>query len=280
MTRKESAKKSLAFKREPARLSKKLDNNLLTYAIAATAAGVGMAAMTPSAEAKVIATPANIPVPYNGGLVQFDVNHDGQMDFGLSWGSHGGPRAPHHKTCSSNCPPPFSSHMNAVPAQVANEVWQTGSKAGFVGSAIYCAAALAPGRHVNGAAAFAPGNKALFWYYAFFDGSFSACRFISKQPRDSYLGLKFLDTGGNTHYGWVRVSVVSGVATISGYAYETIPGKGIVTGVTHGPVGDASLTPPADVLAPETLAPPSLGMLAVGSPGLVAWRRPEQELAA
>lgn len=279
MSRK-SDMKEVRQKREPARLTGKLDANLLTYAIAATAAGVGMIAL-PAAEASVVATPANISVPHGGGLIQFDINRDGQMDFGLSWGSRG-PVAPghHRKTCSTNCPPPFDSQLTVVPAQAANEVWQNGSKAGFFGSSIYCAAALAPGRRVGPAAKFTPGNKGLFWYYANFATNQSACRWGQKGPRDSYMGVKFLDTGGNLHYGWVRVSIGGGSVTITGYAYETTPNRGITTGVTHGPVPDARMMGPEDMVAPGTPAPASLGMLALGAPGLVAWRRSEEEQAA
>jgi hypothetical protein len=270
-------KKDIRQKRKPAQLTGKLDASLLTYAIAATAAGVGM--MTPqTAEANVIATPANISVPHDGGVIQFDINRDGQMDFGLSWGSHG-PAGLHRKTCSTNCPPPSTSQLKVVPAQVANEVWQTGSKAGFFGSAIYCAAALAPGRRVGPAAKFTPGSKGLFWYYANFATQQSACRWGSKAPRDSYMGVKFLDTGGKLHYGWVRVAVGSTV-TITGYAYETVPNVGITTGVTHGPVGDAHTMRLPDVMAPACHVPPTLGMLALGAPGLVGWRRPDEKQKA
>jgi hypothetical protein len=269
------SKKDIRQRREPARLTGKLDASLFTYAIAATAAGVGMMAV-PAAEATVVATPANIVVPDGGGIIQFDINRDGQMDFGLSWGNIG-PAGKHRKTCSSNCPPPSTSQLKVVPAQVANEVWQTGSKAGFFGSAIYCAAALAPGRRVGPAAKFEPGNKALFWYYANFATFQSACRWGEKGPRDSYMGVKFLDTGGNLHYGWVRVSL-AGSVTITGYAYETTPNMGITTGVTHG-ADDARMMEPAELLAPGS-APASLGMLALGAPGLVAWRRLEEEQQA
>lgn len=234
-----------------------------------------MMAAPQAAEAEVIATPANISVPHGGGLIQFDINRDGQMDFGLSWGSHGPGAGKHRQTCSSNCPPPSTSQLKVVPAQVANEVWQTGSKAGFAGSSIYCAAALAPGRRVGPAAKFTPGSKGMFWYYGFFGGNDSACEWGRKAPRDQYMGVKFLDTSGNLHYGWVRVSVEGGV-TITGYAYETTPNKGITTGVTHGAADDARVMEPADTLTPGS-APASLGMLALGAPGMAAWRKPEEE---
>ena len=48
-------------------------------------------------------------------------------------------------------------------------------------------------------------------------------------------------------------------ATLTGYAYETIPGKGIVAGQTKGP----------DVTA---LDPAHLGRLAAGASATPAWR--------
>ena len=273
MTREKSSG-NVRQKREPARLASKLDSSLLTYAMAATAAGVGMMTAT-QAEAEVVATPANISVPLNGGVVQFDINRDGQMDFGLSWRSDFGP-GHHRKTCVSSCGEPYSYTIKALPAQAANEVWQTGSKGGSVGGFTYCAADLAAGRKVGPAAAFKAGNKVMAWLYQFFDGTFRECPWGEKSLTDHYLGVKFLDTGGNVHYGWVRILLGSPI-TITGYAYETTPTKSIVTGVTHGPVGDARVIEPADDLAPGSHDTASLGMLALGAPGLAVWRRPEEE---
>ena len=47
-----------------------------------------------------------------------------------------------------------------------------------------------------------------------------------------YLGLKFL-IAGQVHYGWAQLSTHAGEAdTLYGFAYETIPFKGILTGQT------------------------------------------------
>jgi hypothetical protein len=50
-----------------------------------------------------------------------------------------------------------------------------------------------------------------------------------------YLGLKFKIDKKN-HYGWARLSVQQQggqiIATLTGYAYETVPGKGIRAGQT------------------------------------------------
>ena len=274
MTVPESENKGMKQKREPARLTGKLEASLFTYAIAASAAGIGMVAQTPAAEAEVVATQANISVPVNGGLIQFDINRDGQMDFGLSWRVDKG-LAPHHKTCSTNCGAPFTSALIAVPAQAANEVWQMASQAGFFGSNIYCAAALAPGQKIGPNPRFKAGDKAMFWFYAFIDGTFSACKW-ENGPRGPYLGVKFLDTSGSLHYGWVRVSLGTTV-TITGYAFETQPNTPITTGITHGPVGAARLMGPVEMVNPGSPMPGSLGVLALGTPGLAAWRRPEEE---
>ena len=68
-----------------------------------------------------------------------------------------------------------------------------------------------------------------------------------------FLGLKF-KIKGKTHYGWARLSVhLNGTnitSTLTGYAYETIPNKPIITGKT------------------KEAAPATLGALAMGAPGL------------
>lgn len=52
---------------------------------------------------------------------------------------------------------------------------------------------------------------------------------------DKYLGVRF-QIGANTHYGWVRLSVSSGVDTIivKDYAYQVLPGVGITAGLQVG----------------------------------------------
>jgi hypothetical protein len=64
-------------------------------------------------------------------------------------------------------------------------------------------------------------------------------------------------------------------ATVTGYAYETIPGKAIVAGATKGP-DDAE---PTAALSSHTPEPVTLGALALGAPGLSIWRRTESVAA-
>jgi hypothetical protein len=95
----------------------------------------------------------------------------------------------------------------------------------------------------------------------------------------AYLGLSFF-VKGQFHFGWARVKVQADqkyvviAATLTGYAYETIPNKPIIAGATKGP-DDAEPTESFNTPTPE---PSTLGMLALGAPGLSIWRRKESAL--
>jgi hypothetical protein len=281
MTPQESSHQNVNQKRQPARLSGKLDKNLVSYALAAGAAGVGVMALASPAESKVIATPASIVVPINGGLIQFDINGDGIPDFGLSAtnfaNTFGGSRRQRQGR------PPlggdFGGKLLAVPAQASNEVAVNGS---YFGKAL--AAAMAAGARIGPSLPFDAGPILMAGIFGTgcAGSSFAYGNWKGSHPPHPFLAVKFTDTSGNVHYGWVRISVQqSGVtqfnATITGYAYETTPNMHIVAGVTHGPVSDASLTGPAALLTPKAPEAASLGMLAAGSSGLVAWRRQDDE---
>jgi hypothetical protein len=82
---------------------------------------------------------------------------------------------------------------------------------------------------------------------------------------------------GKTHYGWARLTVTDKntviTATLTGYAYETIPNKPILTGKTRGLDDDYQPTPAS--LKTHTSKPTTLGALALGAPGLAIWKREE-----
>ena len=103
-------------------------------------------------------------------------------------------------------------------------------------------------------------------------------------PQDRYVGVRFL-IGGQTHYGWIRVTVTTSTdpkgpamsAKITGYAYETVANKPIKAG-TAATATSAAEKPTAEVQAPKNnpnQRGPSLGMLAAGSIALPMWRREE-----
>jgi hypothetical protein len=233
------------------------------YALAASAAGVGALCFAKPAEARIVYTPAHVAIKANGGgLFRIDLNHDGTPDFSLSnrWNV------------------PYFSYrtLRVFQSQPANEIWLTNRyKCGGVESV---AAALPKGKRIGpkgefensyGAAVMAAHSKATNCGVWFGQSNFQA-----------YLGLKFT-INGKIHFGWARVKVDTDLqqrpflATLTGYAYETIPGKAIIAGATKGP-DDAE---PTAALSSRTPEPVTLGALALGAPGLSIWRREEPAAA-
>jgi hypothetical protein len=98
------------------------------------------------------------------------------------------------------------------------------------------------------------------WFDGYYWSSFTSGQWFGAKRR--YLGFRFT-ISGRVHFGWARLSVSpspSTEATLTGYAYETIPNKPIITGKTKGP----------DVV---TLDPATLGHLAQGASAIHAWRK-------
>jgi hypothetical protein len=235
--------------RRPNRLGSVLERRLVAYA---AAAGVGCLAAPEAAEAKVVYTPAETVILFPS-TVPIDLNHDGIADF--SFVNYGG----------SGCCGEFGRSLQLQPIDRSNRMWGQagGTNAVFVfPSALHSGITIRQNQsHLqqgSGLMAFlgvGSVNSRTYgqWFYA----------------RDRYLGLSFV-INGEIHYGWARVNVSLGkfservqwgvVAVLTGYAYETIPNKPIVTGKTKGP----------DVI---TLAPDTLGHLAQGAAGISGWRR-------
>jgi hypothetical protein len=119
-----------------------------------------------------------------------------------------------------------------------------------------------------------------------FEATSTTCGGLWLNAQHRYLGLKFV-ISGQIHYGWARLNVASCCsATLTGYAYETIPNKRILTGDIVGPLRRAAEKrqgPDPDVdttieaqTASRTVPayqPATLGMLALGSPALSIWWR-------
>jgi hypothetical protein len=241
--------------RAAAELSKSLNHQLNTYAVAAGAAGVGLLALATPTEAKIVYTPAHINV---GQLVPLDLNHDGSVDFYLNlFDGHGlvGLVVCQHwlKVGSSSVYCTAYSGMNAIRTSVDSK----GRKFG---------AALRYGDSIQRGDQFAKRRAELGILNTF--GSYTSTRWAGpwvnggKGVKHRYLGLKF-KIKGRFHFGWARFSVTTTrdffTATLTGYAYETIPNKPIIAGKTKGP----------DV---ATFSPASLGHLAAGASAIPAWR--------
>jgi hypothetical protein len=242
--------------RKTANLSESIHQQLTMYALAASAAGVGALGLGQTAQAKIVYTPANVNIVPNGGLVHLDLNHDGSPDFGLS---------NKLRTTSAS-----AATLKVVQEASANEIWGKGRPC-YTGFS--CAAALPKGRKVGPRGLFQQDPKSgLFMVALPHEGTWGPWLNV----KQAYLGLKFV-INGTTHFGWARLKLSvertskTIKATLTGYAYETIPNKAIITGATKGP-DDSE---PTASLNPPTPEPATLGALAMGAPGLPIWRREE-----
>ena len=177
-----------------------------------------MLALARPAEAKVIYTKTHLVIA-GAEHYYLDLNHDKITDFTLAnfWST----------SCVDGCgqvvslkPPAGNSAIGYVLKRsftwhVASAMKRS-SPIGPKGHFEAGTCALVIGRSSNGASGYGP-------------------RF---NVTNRYLGLKF-KIKGKTHYGWARLTVTgtfgSIVATLTGYAYETIPNKPIIAGATKGP---------------------------------------------
>ena len=230
------------------------------YALAASAAGVSLLALAPPSEAKIVYTPTRHVIG-NNGIYPLDLNHDGTIDFLIAVG---------------------------VSSFVANSLVAWEAYGNAVDATNHYAAALRKGAPIGPRQIFTADSWGQFMaFYACNTetGCATGGRWVNVKNR--YLGLRF-EIKGKTHYGWARLSVTLHrqkiTATLTGYAYETIPEKGILAGQTHGAVdGKAAVLDPGepDVSretsrrpASRTVLPLSLGRFALGAQGFPAWRRP------
>ena len=209
--------------RTPSRLSDSLHHQLNMYALAAGAAGVGALAMAQPAEAKIIYTPANKPIA-NGSTVVFHYGSATRAEFNFT-------------TFFTEDPSSGSFKLEVWPVGEKNRIWGTAGYASYLGRGVR----IGPNNKK-----FETGHDLMeeIWW-----GLSGGTRGPWRAGTQGYLGLKLL-LQGKPHYGWARVIVASYSATLTGYAYETIPNKAIITGKTKGP----------DV----TVEPATLGRLALG----------------
>jgi hypothetical protein len=233
------------------RLPDILNRRMAAYVVAATAAGVTGAAMAASAETPqgpIVYTPANVSL-YGLGSTHFniDLNHDGIPDFRLEmtntrWVSSGGGGDGGH---GSFWELPYGGN-GAMPRPLAKGAL-IGTSGGFEGRD-----RLAWGRSANHSG----------------HGGYSVGGPWAQSDAEKYLGVRFL-IDGETHYGWVRMSVSTEPsdigATITGYAYNTVANQPLKAGeMQQKPTGAG-------------LHPASLGALSLGAVGVALWRKRKQE---
>jgi hypothetical protein len=221
-----SERRTLKLKRSSV-LSESIHQQLNSYALAASAAGVGMLALTPPAEARIVYRPAHVSISPNS-TIPLDLNHDGIKDFS------------------------FSNFYAGWTNSAVGALLLKGAQGNGFWASTNSAAALPAGVSIGPRGPFRGYGAMANMFQTF--GSFQSWGpWVNVKRR--YLGLKF-SVKGKIHYGWARLNVTNGhggfSGTITGYAYETTPNKPIITGKTKGP----------DVI---TLEPGSLGALAAGA---------------
>jgi hypothetical protein len=245
-------------------LSESIGRHLDMYALAASAAGVGVMALAQPAEGKIVFTPANVPIV---GTVNIDLNHDGVADFAIKVNVYAGAYVAAHSLGQ-------------------NRVWGAGKSA---------SALLAGVRVRPNPVKFQKGPVCSFLSVTSgpckdmltcrnFSGS-TQCKGPFAATTTAFLGLKF-HIKEEIHFGWARLKFSKNGLVLTGYAYETVPKMPIITGKTKGSnhytansnslshpdgPGSASLTS----LIPDKRRPATLGALAMGAPGLSIWRRDE-----
>jgi len=195
--------------RVPSQLPESMHKRLNAYALAASAAGIGVLALAQPAEARIVYTPSHKDV-FNNGHWPFDINGDGRADFYFDW----------------------SQSATGVGFGIdffAEEKWNR-----IVG---YYGGGCSPLRAGFRIGPRAPNQAWCLMFGTNFSGGpdWGPWANHGKGFKNRYLGLKFY-VNGKAHYGWARLTILhkNTFAVMTGYAYETIPNKPIIAGKTHG----------------------------------------------
>ena len=189
--------------------SESFEKQLSRYAVAASAAGVSALALTMPANARIVFTPSHTKLTPNHKLF-LDLNHDGIKDFELLDGGSGS-----------------SFALDINPLHTGNAIVQANTDCNpLPGAAALKAGAVIGKNNVFG------DYYCMAQYIGADSGSLGSW---AGGVKNRFLGLQFT-VKGKAHFGWVRLSVTAKpyVATLNGYAYETVPNKPIVAGKTKG----------------------------------------------
>jgi hypothetical protein len=207
-------KKCAKLVREEHAVSTAFHRRLNAYALAAGAAGVGLLAVAQPSSAEIIYTPANQTIAKDD-TFYLDLNHDGITDVVIENRYH-----TFRNIFGSRY---FSAALDALPGTN-----------GVVDNA-YGAVAMKAGMGIGPRDTFKGGVEPM----AVGDSQASHVSGSWVNVTNRYLGVKF-NIRGETHFGWVRMTVQTqgGLtinATLTGYAYESLPNTPITAGKTSGP---------------------------------------------
>jgi hypothetical protein len=212
--------------RTPSQLSESLHRRLNAYALAASAAGVGIAALAQPADARIVYTKTHEQILGQRERLELDLNHDGINDFFFE------------EMDSAH----FTFRLSMYTKFLQNRIWgNASSKYGMrLASALPPGVQIGPSKHFSVGFRGTSGNS---WGKVMYKAQ--VCGTQTKtctthrfgqwggKEKNRYLGLEFR-IKGKRHYGWAKVSYISSYYTLTGYAYETIPNKPIRAGQTHG----------------------------------------------
>ncbi|MGD0212339.1 MAG: hypothetical protein ABSB87_03830 [Terriglobales bacterium] len=240
---------------KPAKVREPLHQHLHMYALAASAAGVSVLALAQPAEAEIVYTPTQVTIG-PGQTYALDLNQDGTADFTI--------RNHTHNTTSG-----FLASIFVRPAP------GNAAAGHIVAYGFPWAYALASGMRIDKEDRhFSPGRATIAFSDTIVGSYFRGGSWLGVLNR--FLGVRF-KIDGKVHYGWAQLNIQTYPqlsATLTGYAYETVPNKPIKAGQETGTLDETAITPkeptPQSVPAP---AAPTLGMLASGAQALDLWRR-------
>jgi hypothetical protein len=257
-------------KRSSVSLDAALESQLQGYTAAATGASCGVVTMvagllafSQSADAKVVYTPTHQILEGPSNHYTVDLNNDGIADVSIAVSTS------YFQVSATTA---RFGRMYAGGLQPGNEVVVNTKKQAAAGRI---------GQQAGPPDPFA--SRALMGSY-FFRSTETSHQTIQKGPwrnvSNRYLGVK-LSINGETHYGWLRISVDRSVTEglLTGYAYETIPNKPIKAGLQKSGVSMVQPNPAGrpGQRGPRVIrvVPSSLGALATG----VIRRNPKSENA-
>jgi hypothetical protein len=256
--------------------SNTLNHQVAQYSLAAAVAGVGMLALLQPAAGEVVVTKKTIHIPLAPRNMQEPVK----------------------VSMANNGVDNFSFILSSSATSVGlRELLVAGIDAGqgkgpnqFIAGGDFYTKALALERGEN----IGPGiTPAVFSSFGGLvegtnssQGGFYSRGYWAGNLKNRYIGVRF-QINGQFHYGWIRLTATTNTklkkpsleATITGYAYETVPNKPIKAGTAATAASTAAGTaekPTTEIQVPKNIqnqSGPALGMLALGSQALALWRR-------
>jgi hypothetical protein len=222
---------------KPRQLAPQLTKRLLAYSVVAGT----VAASASLAEAEVVYTPVHSRVEQD---FPIDLNHDGINDFHITSYDFSG-----------------SGELAVYPLVEGNRIIYTPEVCHDRPGG---AAALHEGGIIGAGRVFSAQANCMAYG---FRSSINVSNGAWAHAKNLYLGFAFV-IQGKQHFGWARLSFgqfyFQELGIITGYAYETIPGKPIIA----GDEGNS-----ADVKEDANEPSITLGALALGAPGLHVWRK-------